>query len=381
MKPTSPAATRPWPWRRVRTAGRYDFYGFQQAVQRAWAVDGECLVRFVLNPGQRVPLQLQLLGAEYLDNSRIDQHTLNGITYDDAGRRAAYWLFSKYPAAPAPTYVSVRVSADQVMHLHDAIQPGAERGVSWLSPALLPLKELQEYIEAALVKAKVSSLYCGFVTTQDGSNPLNSDPNSVPTLEPGSMVRLKAGETVEWSNPVDPGVMFEPFVRAQLRAIASALNLPYELLSGDVSQVTFASGRHSLLEFRRHLESLQHHLMVHQFCRVVLNQWARLAVAVGVLPGNAGDYGARWIAPLPEALDPKAEMLAVVHRVRAGFMSRSEAVALTGLDAEELDAQIATDNARADRLGLVLDSDPRKTTVQGQEQGTGGIQSEPTQSN
>lgn len=58
----------------------------------------------------------------------------------------------------------------------------------------------------------------------------------------------------------------------------------------------------------------------------------------------------------------------MVAQVRAGFVSRSEMVARSGWDAEQIDAEIAADNARADRLGLVLDSDPRRTTVQGQSQ-------------
>lgn len=88
-----------------------------------------------------------------------------------------------------------------------------------------------------------------------------------------------------------------------------------------------------------------------------------------VLPGAPEDYSAvRWIAPLPEMLDPKSEVQAVIQRVRAGFMSRAEAVALTGMDVEELDAEIAADNSRADRYGNVYDSDSRCTTLQGQEQ-------------
>jgi capsid protein len=37
----------------------------------------------------------------------------------------------------------------------------------------------------------------------------------------------------------------------------------------------------------------------------------------------------------------------------------------TGMDEEEVDRQISKDNERADRLGLILDSDPRKTTPKG----------------
>ena len=349
-------------------AGRYDFYGLQQVALRTMLIDGEAIIRLLVEPGRRVPLQLQLLPGEYLDSSRVDAVTLNGIEYDAAGRRVAYWLYTKHPAG-APDMQSVRVPAGQVVHLFAPIQPGVERGVSWLAPALVPLRELQEFTEAALVRQKIASLFCGYVQTADGSNPLNQM-NAVPTLEPGSMVRLQPGEAVEFSEPPDVGPTYEPFTRQQLRAIASALNVPYEILSGDVSQVTFASGRHALLEYRRQLESIQHHIVVFQLCRPVWEAWARLAVAAGVLP--EGDYsGVRWIAPQLSMLDQRMEVQSVVQQIRAGLLSRSEAVSMSGWDAEQIDAEIAADNARADRLGNVYDSDPRRTTLQGQEQPAG----------
>ena len=45
--------------------------------------------------------------------------------------------------------------------------------------------------------------------------------------------------------------------------------------------------------------------------------------------------------------------------IRAGLMSRSEAISGNGYDAEDVDREIAADNARADGLGLVFDSDAR----------------------
>lgn len=45
--------------------------------------------------------------------------------------------------------------------------------------------------------------------------------------------------------------------------------------------------------------------------------------------------------------------------IRAGLMSRSEAISGNGYDAEDVDREIAADNARADALGLVFDSDAR----------------------
>ena len=181
------------------------------------------------------------------------------------------------------------------------------------------------------------------------------------------MVRLQSFEDeVTFTDPPDVGSMFDPFVRAQLRRIAAGVGVPYEILSGDLSAVTFASGRHGLLDFKRTVETLQYSLMVQQFCAPVLKAWLRIAQALGTIQGDGGKV--RWIGPTIEMLDPRADTLAVVNRVRAGLMSRAEAVAQTGWRVEDVDAEIAADNARADLMGLVLDSDPRKVSQQGQTQ-------------
>ncbi|HXG47455.1 MAG TPA: phage portal protein, partial [Methylomirabilota bacterium] len=59
------------------------------------------------------------------------------------------------------------------------------------------------------------------------------------------------------------------------------------------------------------------------------------------------------------------EVDAMVRAIRAGLISREMAVASLGYDLAEVDAQIASGNSAADKLGLVLDSDPRKVTQQG----------------
>jgi capsid protein len=59
-------------------------------------------------------------------------------------------------------------------------------------------------------------------------------------------------------------------------------------------------------------------------------------------------------------------MNAEVVAVRAGFKPRSAVINDMGYDEEDVDRRVAADNSRADSLGLTFDSDPRKTTGNGQ---------------
>jgi len=257
------------------------------------------------------------------------------------------------------------VPAESVLHIYRPLQPGAQRGQSWLGPVLIALRELDEYLQAALVRGKVAALFAGFIRTAEGGNPL-SQGGAVPALEPGSMVRLQPGEDITFAEPQGVESGFDGFVRTQMRRIAAGLGITYEQLTGDLSQVSFASGRAGLLEFRRSVESVQYGLIIPLLCEPVVRRWAEIARAVGALPADADAEVRRWVAPEIEMLDRRAEVLTDLLRVRAGFASRSEIIGRTGWRAEDVDAEIAADNARADALGLTFDSDPRKTTQQGQ---------------
>ena len=191
------------------------------------------------------------------------------------------------------------------------------------------------------------------------------------SLEPGTMQRLKPGQDVRFAEPADAGSSYEGFFRNQLRAVATAAGVTYEQLSGDLTQVNYSSIRAGLLEFRRRCETIQHAVVVHQLCRPVWREWMRTAVLAGALdaPGFATDPAphlvAKWIPQGWQWVDPEKEFKAVVLAIRAGLMSRSEAISAFGYDAEEIDREIAADNARADALGLVLDSDPRRVARTG----------------
>ena len=357
-------------------AGR-DLCSLESLATQVYVIDGEFVVRSVPAEGLRVPMQLQLLGCEFMDSSRVSDRDLNGIRYTADGRREGLWLYSKHPAM-AVNATSIMVpqlgpaEPFGALHIYRALQPGVERGVSLLAPAMLALRQLHTFLEASLTKQEISALFCGFAISPDGTNPLNAKPGDngafTASMEPGTFALLNGTQSVEFAEPPSTGDQFDPFIKAQLRLIAAAVGMPYELLAGDLSAVTFASGRHSILAYRRRLEALQYNTMVAGFLAPVLRAWLRLATALGVLPGTPADYPVRWIAPVVQALDPRQEVQSDIARVRAGFIPRSEIVARDGWDSEQIDTEIAADNARADRLGNTYDTDARKVSLQGQQQ-------------
>lgn len=372
------------------TSGLTDFYGLQALACRAMLEGGEALVRIRYRrpeDGLAVALQLQVLEPEHLPvtmNTTAENGNVirAGIEFDRLGRRVAYHLYRVHPEDGALAPMSgnsgietVRIDASEILHLFRPLRPGQIRGEPWLARALVKLNELDQYDDAELVRKKTAAMFAGFITRLAPEDNLMgegvSDANGVALtgLEPGTLQILEPGEDVKFSQPADVGASYAEFLRMQFRAVAAAMGVTYEQLTGDLTQVNYSSIRAGLLEFRRRCEALQHGVIVHQLCRPIWQAFIEQAVLEGALslPGYARGGQAKrreylsvkWIPQGWQWVDPKKEFDAMLTAIRAGLLSRSEAISSFGYDAEDIDREIAADNARADALGLVFESDPR----------------------
>lgn len=372
-------------WRRwtdrADAVGLTDFYGLQALALRAMVESGESFARLrTLEGGEGLPpLAIDLLDREQVpadlhreigDGRRVRA----GIEFDAAGRRIAYHAYARRPGdALAPMALdTIRVPAGDIAHLFQPLGAGQLRGITWLAPVLLRLHELDQYEDAALVKANVAALFTGFIRDPDGTVAgLNDGSASGGVLqvgmEPGSLIPLPPGADIQFSDPADPGD-YGAFVKNHIRAIASGLGVPYELVSGDLEGVTYSSIRAGLVEFRRRIEQLQHSVIVFQFCRPVWERFVRLAVLSGALDARgferdpAAFLAVEWLPPKWEWVDPLKDARAEIEQIRAGLKSRSQSIAERGYDAEAVDAAIAADRQRETGLGLVFDSavDPKE---------------------
>ncbi|MFZ5635773.1 MAG: phage portal protein, partial [Pseudomonadota bacterium] len=160
-------------------AGLTDLYGLQGLACRAMLEGGECLVRLrYRRPEDRlsVGLQLQLLEPEHLPvtlNRELPNGNVirAGIEFNAIGQRVAYHLYKSHPGdgmlAPMSAHGgldTVRVPANEILHLFRPLRPGQIRGEPWLARALVKLHELDQYDDAELVRKKTAAMFAGFIT-------------------------------------------------------------------------------------------------------------------------------------------------------------------------------------------------------------------------
>lgn len=381
------AAWREW-IRQCDADGQLDFYGLQALVARTVFESGECLVRFRQrreSDGLAIPLQLQVLEPDYLDHTKTQQtdtgYIIQGVEFDLLGRRIYYWLYGQHPGDV--TYTSARgwaslesrrVTATEVLHIYRKDRPGQVRGVPWLAPVIITLRDLDEYEEAELVRKKIEACFAAFVTQPQGPDgpsigPAADDSSTghrVESFEPGMIEYLRPGEEITFASP-SYAAGYRDYIAAKQAQIATGLQLTYEQLTGDLSRVNYSSYRAGLLSFRTGIESFRWLTFIPMFCDPVWRRFLAVAYAAGAI-SQPGPFGAEWTPPGFGSVDPYKDSLATLNRIRTGTLTLRQAIAEEGYDPDAQLEQIAEINRMLDERGIVLDCDPRRVTQSGAQQ-------------
>ena len=359
--------------------GQLDVYGLQTFAAREMIEAGEVLVRRRARrpeDGLPVPVQVQVLEADLLDATRDGviegRRVVQGIAFDKIGRRRAYWLYDRHPGDGSGTagLRSRPVPADVIAHVYEK-QRTQVRGVPWGAPVIRSLRDLDDYEVAEIVRKKteacVTAIVFGADEDEQGIAPsvVDADGKRVETFEPGLIAYARGGKDIKFNQPSATGGYAE-YKRASLHTIAAGFRVPYELLTGDLSQVNYSSIRAGLVEFRRMIGAVQWQLFIPMLCEPVWRWFTEAAWAAGLI--ETPDIPVEWSPPKFEAVDPLKDATADLLAIRAGTMTLAEAIARQGRNPDAVLGEIAATNARLDALGLVLDSDPRRVTRTGSAQ-------------
>lgn len=365
-----------WQHRETCSAdGQNSFAELQRLIFRAWATDGEVLVRRGFGAPNAFGYDLQVIDADLLDE------TLNvppapgrneirmGIEVDRRGRPVAYHLFERHPHDMffAAARERVRVPAEQILHLFLQLRPGQTRGVPLLTPVMLALRLLDEYTIAELMMARVASSAGGFFETdKDAYTPSADAPDGTDAsrairldLEPGVSQQLPPGITFKAWDPKHPTDAFEPFQKVLLRMVArgSGSGVSYATLTGDLSEANYSSDRAGRLAERDAWRASQR-WFADRLLRPVYGDVVRFGLLAGAIALPLADVqrlgahdfeyrGWPWV-------DPLKDINAAGQELALRLTSRQRVCAERGRDFETILEELAEEERLAGKYGVPL---------------------------
>ncbi len=344
--------------------GRKNLYGLQALVMKTVAISGECLVikrRSATAAPSDIPLQLQVLEADYLNTSMDSYATgtdgggfvVSGIEFDSEGRRVAYHIYKQNPQdVNGLNLESERILASEVLHIFEEERPGQVRGIPFLAAALLKFSDFDGYEDAQLMRQKIAACFSVFIT--QSPNPSDFGGGSFSELErvePGIIERLAPGQQVSFASP-PPAEGYSDYTRKIQQGMAAGVGITYEQLAGDLSGVNFSSGRMGWIEAQKQIEDWQYNVIIPDFCQEVWGWFSEIAQIKGVIseyvPADFTPHGRYMI-------DPVKEVKGTLLELAAGLKPWSEAVRERGYDPESLLKEMRQDKEKLQALGIKFD--------------------------
>ncbi|CAH1058861.1 phage portal protein [Paenibacillus pseudetheri] len=378
-------------------AGLSDFYQLQALAFISTMMSGDV---FALMPSKKRPWSIYDLKVNLIEADRcatppektvIDRDLIqSGVEVDADGMVTAYHFSNRHPGADgynltgANEWVRVekygkRTGRVNVLHLFEAERPGQRRGIPVIAPIIESLKQLSQYTSAELAAAVITSMYTVFITTpadEEGGSPFDGvgmddddldGTDNVPgsngdeiKLGQGAIMRTDPGEDVKFADPTRPNPNYEAFVRAMLKQMAAALELPYEILTKQFTS-SYSASRGALLEAWK-MYRMRRSWLSKTFCQPIYEEWFVEAVLKGRIaaPGIFDDPAifaaytkAEWHGPSQGLLDPTKEVDAAVKRMENNLSTATrETAEINGGSWEDNVRQRAYEKTRLKELGL-----------------------------
>lgn len=349
-----------------------DFYGLQYKAERTRDVDGAVLIRkHIQRMGSTVPLKLQLLEIDFLDAERNGvlaggREIIRGIEYDKRGQRVAYYLFDRHPGDAGMWTVgrsgsSKRVPAEEIIHFFDPERAGQQDGITRLAPIIAKVRDLHTYGDSELQRKQLESRM-GVLAEMEGVGGLPPPlPEEAEGQKPGLMDLgdLAGGGIVGlppgMSNPtfIEPKAVpgFGDYMKGGWKEVAAGYRCPYELMTGDLTDVNFSTSRMSMNQFRAETESEQWRVTVPRMCAPIA-QWFLAAMdLVATVPANV--QVPDWSTPKWASPNPVQDVASDLSAIKGGLQSISETIRRRGYEPEAVYTELEQDLQRLSKSGIL----------------------------
>lgn len=343
---------------------------FEAALIETIARDGEAIIKKVPGFDNEFKFAVQYIPADLLDltlNTELStgNNIVQGVEFNGWLEPVAYH-FKKSNSKFVQRHDRVEARFIQHIFLADA-DLNQTRGVPWLHTAIIRLRNLGAYEEAAIMASRVGASGMGFIQMAEDSDSeyegdTDTDGAFLDDVEPGSWKQLKKGQTPFTYNPAYPNINHGDFMKAVLRGASSGMGISYNSLSSDLEGVNFSSIRQGVLEDRDIYKILTRFLITHHNDDYY-PEWLLNAIAFGPLDLPISNYDnfnkGSWTGRGFSWVDPLKDVNAKIKEVDRFFTSPQNVILEKGDDPETiLDQHVAWNKMLKDRG---LDNEEQET--------------------
>ncbi len=329
------------PWaEKASTDGRQHFYEFMRTAVRQKFEKGESIVvKNYRDQGRGIPFSLALYDPSWLDGSldTVEEFKLAGpgkngtsvfmgVEYLNATGEPTRYHFTD----PDGWGKTVKIPANLVIHDYEVRHAGQIRGVSQLACAVLLADGTKTFMNSTLNAAKLAAKWLALIETespdqfQANAKDLNNE--KIEYLQDAIIDYLRPGERVEFPKNPNPGESFDPFSKFLLRALAVVADVPYEVISGRYSELSYTALKAVRTDFASILRPKETQI-VRNFGAPSVTSWMDAAVLNGNLSfpdyfTNPGKYQeSLWMGPGMPDTEPQRTIKAYIDQMRLGLIS------------------------------------------------------------
>jgi lambda family phage portal protein len=349
---------------------RINFSAAQKLIVSSCYESGEVLIRLWdrrPEDGLAVPMQIQILEADYIDDAKTQQiesgYIIQGVQFDPIGRITGYWLFGNHPGEVTKTSLrgslfSKFVPVENVLHHLEIDRPGDVRSVTRFASVIAKLRDLDEYSDAEIVRKKVEACLAAMVTQAEGTEgpslggiAVDADGKKIESLNPGMVMYGSPGTDVKFYAPQASGD-FSEHKKTELREVAVGLDIPYVVLDDNLEAVNYSSYRGGQIAFRDAIEEYRWNWFIPQVLDPIWRRFIQKLYVMGEVPEP--NYSVQWDPPPFDLLDRGAEAEADRQELQTGKKTWPQLISEQGNDPEVQIEEIRKWKERLEEAGVTF---------------------------
>ncbi len=321
--------------------GRCNIYMLQALALFHWKLEGIAIFQVVMQDQKNRPLGLSVLPIDpgrliTPTDSKISKDIYDGLELDKNGAIKKAWILK-----PNKTYNQYSAKQDDCISIDatnketglpnmffvcDTRNVAEYRQDSIMSPMIKEIKDSNDFVDAALVKALIQNLWTASVTSDTGTTghdkPNDDWADRIQEMEKGTLIFGRDGEKVDFLDSSSPGPGYDIMNKSIVSRLGMATGRGAENVAR--SYTSSYSASQASIENATRFDDFDRMILTNRFCQPLFSLMQYEAVLMGILPVTSIEHFKEnlysytrtdWMPPPSRSIDHNKEAKADSERL------------------------------------------------------------------